>query len=69
MFHTWSQPLIQGPIFLRETRSRNHLLKNLFPLTPVHWLGNVLILKWSRDKGMMDIRHHEILAIRRSIER
>lgn len=58
----------QGPIIIREHRSRNHLLKNLFPSIPVPWVGNLLILKWSKKDGMLDIRHHEIPTICRTIE-
>ena len=58
-----------GPIFLEDLCTQNHLLKNLFPSRCVQWVGNLLILKWSKKEGMMDICHHEIPTIHRSVER
>jgi hypothetical protein len=59
---------LQGPYRAAEYRRRNHLLKNLLPSLPLHWAGNLLVLKWSSIDGMKDIRYHEIPSIRQGIE-
>ncbi|KAF8803426.1 hypothetical protein BYT27DRAFT_7195721 [Phlegmacium glaucopus] len=47
---------------------RNHLLKNVFPSIGISWWGNLLVLKWNKEQGMMDIRTREIPALRKKLE-
>ncbi|KAF8798657.1 hypothetical protein BYT27DRAFT_7264774 [Phlegmacium glaucopus] len=47
---------------------RNILIDNAFPKLGRPWWGNLLVLKWSKLKGMMDIRTHEIPEIRQRLK-